>query len=37
MPEQKYTRKIQIHLVEYSSFEVLDPSEVPRVIRKLIF
>ena len=28
---QKYTRKIWISLVEYSSAEVSDPSEVPRI------
>ena len=37
MPEQKRTRKIWIRLVEYSSFEVSDPCEVPQIDRKLIF
>ena len=35
--KQKQTSQIQIRLVEYSSFEVSDPSEVPRFLTKLIF
>ena len=34
---QKYTRKIWIRLVEYSSSKVSDPSGVPRIVGKLIF
>ena len=37
MPKQKKTAQIQIRLVEYSSSEVSDPSEVPRIVAKLIF
>ena len=37
MPKQKYTRQIQIFLVDYSSSEISDPSEVPRINDKLIF
>ena len=36
-PQQKYTQQIWIHLVEYSSFKVSGPSEVPRFVLKLIF
>ena len=37
MPEQKQTTQIWIRLVEYSSAEVSDPSEVPRFVRELMF
>ena len=37
MPKQKYTGQISIRAVEYSSFEVSDPSEVPRIAGKLFF
>ena len=37
MPKQKYTRQNWIRLVEYSSAEVSDPSEGPRIDGKLIF
>ena len=37
MPKQKWTGQNRIRLVEYSSSEVSDPSEVPRVVGKLIF
>ena len=37
MPKQKYTRQIQIFLVDYSSSEISDPSEVPRINDKFIF
>ena len=36
-PQQKYTGQNQIRLVEYSSAEVSDPSEVPRIKGKLMF
>ena len=36
-PYQKYTQKIWICLVEYSSSEVLGPSEVPWFVGKLFF
>ena len=36
-PEQKYTRQILIRLVVYSSAEVSDRSEVPRINGKLFF
>ena len=35
--QQKYTTQILIRLVEYSSFGVSDPSEVPRIDGKLFF
>ena len=35
--KQKYTRKIWICLVEYSSSEVSDRSEVPRMVCKSSF
>ena len=34
MPKQKQTRKIWICLVEYSSVEVSDPSEMPQFVGK---
>ena len=37
MPKQKYTRQNWINLIEYSSAEVSDPSEGPRIDGKLIF
>ena len=37
LPQQKQTRQIWIRLVEYSSAEVSDPSEVPRFVGKLFF
>ena len=37
LPKQKYTWEIKICLVEYSSFEVSDPSEVPRIVGQLFF
>ena len=37
MPKQKWTGQNRICLVEYSSSEVSDPSEVPRIDAKLIF
>ena len=36
-PNKKGTRQIWIRLVEYSSFEVSGPSEVPRFVGKLMF
>ena len=33
MPKQKCTKQNRIRLVEYSSAEVSDPSEVPRFVR----
>ena len=35
--QQKYTRKIWIHLTKYSSSEVSDRSEVPRMFGKWMF
>ena len=35
--QQKYTQKIWIRLAEYSSAEVSDPSEMPRMVGRLIF
>ena len=37
MPKLKKAQQIQICLVEYSSSEVSDPFEVPRINGKLIF
>ena len=37
MPKQKWTRQIWIGIAKYSSFEVSDPSELPRIDGKLIF
>ena len=37
MPKQKWTGQNRIRLVEYSIFEVSDPSEVARIDGKLIF
>ena len=37
MPKQKYSGQNWIRLVEYSSSEVSDPSEVPQIVRKLFF
>ena len=37
MPKQKWTGQNWIRLVEYSSSEVSDPSEVPRIVGKLFF
>ena len=37
MPEHHWTKQNRIGVVEYSSFEVSDPSEVPRIVGKLIF
>ena len=37
MRPQKHTRQIWIRLVEYSSSEVSDPSEMPRIDDKLVF
>ena len=37
MTPTKYSRKIWIRLVEYSSSEVSDPSEVPRFVGKSFF
>ena len=37
MPKQKMTTQIQMRLVEYPSSKVSDPSEVPRILTKLIF
>ena len=37
MPKQEQTRQNRIRLVEYSSSEVSDPSEVPQIDGKLIF
>ena len=37
MSEPKYTWKNRISLIEYSSTEVLDPSEVSQFVGKLIF
>ena len=37
MPKQKWPGQIQIRLDEYPSSEVSDPSEVPRILAKLIF
>ena len=36
-PEPKHTRQIWIWAVKYSSFEVSDPTEVSRIVGKLIF
>ena len=36
-PQQKWARKIWIHLVKYSSSEVSDPSKMPRISGNLIF
>ena len=35
--QQKYTRKIWIRLVKYSSYGVSDPSGVPGIVGKLFF
>ena len=37
MSKQKYTRQIWVRLVEYSSFKVSDPSQVPLIDGKLYF
>ena len=37
MPKQKDTQQIWIPLVKYSSAEVWDPSEVSRLVGKLMF
>ena len=37
MAEQKYTQKIVIRLVKYSSAKVSGPSEVPRFVGKFMF
>ena len=37
MSEQKYIKQNRICLVEYSSAEVSDPSELPRFVGKLFF
>ena len=36
MTKQKQTGQIQIRLVQYPSSMVSDPSEVPRILTKLI-
>ena len=37
MSERQWTKQNRIRVVEYSSFEVSDPCEVPRIVGKLIF
>ena len=37
MSERHWTKQNRIRVVEYSRFEVSDPSEVPRFVRELIF